>query len=77
MRNGFGNNIKLFIGFVFAIVVLVTIFNGYHALNGNNEYSFGLNGVTELRCIGGYKFVINQDGTLRQVLSEFGKGVSC
>ena len=47
------------------------------AINGNSNVSFGINGMTEARCIEGYKFIINQDGHTKQILDEFGKGVRC
>jgi prepilin-type N-terminal cleavage/methylation domain-containing protein len=42
-----------------------------------NNVSWGVNGMTESRCIEGYKFVIDQKGNSRQILDEFGKGVKC
>ena len=44
---------------------------------GNSNISFGINGMTESRCIEGYKFVIGEHGQARQILDEFGKGVRC
>lgn len=44
---------------------------------GNNNISFGINGMTESRCIEGYKFIVGQEGQARQILDEFGKGVRC
>ena len=43
----------------------------------NGNISYGVNGMTESRCIEGYKFVIGSDGNARQILDEFGKGVRC
>ena len=43
----------------------------------NGNISYGVNGVTESRCIEGYKFVIGSDGNARQILNELGKGVPC
>ena len=43
----------------------------------NGDISYGVNGITESRCIEGYKFVIDQKGNGRQILDEFGKGVKC
>ncbi len=63
------------------IVILMTV--GMVALgvvNGTtpgNSLSFGVNGMTEMRCIDGYKFVIGEHGQARQVMDEFGKGVKC
>lgn len=42
-----------------------------------NNISWGVNGMTESRCIEGYKFIIDQKGNSRQILDEFGKGVKC
>ena len=44
---------------------------------GTTNISWGINGVTESRCIDGYKFVIGEHGQVRQILDEFGKGVRC
>ena len=43
----------------------------------NSSVTWGFNGVTESRCIDGYKFVVDQTGNARQMLDEFGKGVRC
>jgi prepilin-type N-terminal cleavage/methylation domain-containing protein len=43
----------------------------------SNNISIGINGMTESRCIEGYKFIIDQKGNSRQILDEFGKGVKC
>ena len=43
----------------------------------NGNISYGINGMTESRCIEGYRFVIDQNGNSRQILDEFGKGVRC
>ena len=45
--------------------------------NQGSSISFGINGMTESRCIEGYKFVIGEHGQPRQILDEFGKGVRC
>ena len=43
----------------------------------NGSITYGVNGMTESRCIEGYKFVIGSDGNARQILNELGKGVRC
>ena len=43
----------------------------------NGNISWGVNGMTESRCIEGYKFIVGQEGQARQILDEFGKGVRC
>jgi len=42
-----------------------------------NTISYGVNGMTEMRCIDGYKFVVSQHGGTRQVMDEYGKGLKC
>ena len=54
--------------------VAVPAFNGKISTDG---ITYGVNGVTESRCVEGYKFVIGSDGNARQILDEFGKGVRC
>lgn len=54
--------------------VAVPVFNGKMSTEG---ITYGVHGVTESRCIEGYKFVIGSDGNARQILDEFGKGVRC
>jgi type II secretory pathway pseudopilin PulG len=43
----------------------------------SNNVSWGVNGMTESRCIEGYKFVIGEHGHPRQIIDELGKGVRC
>ena len=73
--------IELFIAIVFVLIVVAILFQVVMGVSGSNsgnrEYSWGLNGMTEVRCIGGYKFIVNQDGSVRQVMDEFAKGVKC
>ena len=54
--------------------VAASAFRGKISANG---ITYGVNGVTESRCIEGYKFVIGSDGNARQILNELGKGVRC
>lgn len=42
-----------------------------------SSISVGFNGVTETRCISGYKFVIGAKGYPTQILDAQGHGVSC
>ena len=60
-----------------AIVIMVAIPAIVGTSQGNNNISWGVNGMTESRCIEGYKFVIGERGQPRQILDEFGKGVKC
>ena len=74
MQKGF-TLIELMVGIVIlmAVAQMVIVFAGA----SNSNISIGINGVAESRCIEGYKFVINQDGNMKQILDEFGKGVRC
>lgn len=69
--------IELLVVIIIAMVVIMMLATGFAGLSGNSNISIGINGVTEARCIEGYKFIINQDGHTRQILDEFGKGVRC
>ncbi len=55
------------------IMFVVGVVNG----GGGNNISYGVNGMTESRCIEGYKFILDTKGNTRQILDEFGKGVRC
>ena len=58
------------------IMILGSVIMGVAGSNVNH-ISVGINGITKSRCIEGYKFVISQDGNMKQILDEFGKGVRC
>jgi prepilin-type N-terminal cleavage/methylation domain-containing protein len=75
-QNGF-TLIEMLIALVIGLTVLTMIANAVGFTSGNNSVSFGINGMTESRCIEGYKFVIGEQGQPRQILDEFGKGVRC
>jgi len=61
---------------IIAMILISVIANVVGFAQSNSSISVGINGVTESRCIEGYKFIITQDST-RQILDEFGKGVRC
>ena len=67
--------IEVIIFLVISAIVTLLIAGGVGAVNGN--VSVGINGITESRCIEGYKFVVGDGGQARQILDEFGKGVRC
>lgn len=64
---------------IVAIVGIIgaIVFPAATGTSGLSNVSFGVNGMTEMRCIDGYKFVISHGGGARQVLNEFGKGAKC
>jgi hypothetical protein len=66
--------------FVFIIVAIVVVMYRFYLVTINahsGAMTIGINGITETRCIGGYKFVIGSDGQARQIMDQFGKGVPC
>ena len=62
---------------VVAIVIMIAIPAIVGTSQGNSNISWGINGMTESRCIEGYKFITDQNGNTRQILDEFGKGARC
>ncbi len=65
---------------ILAAVLLPVFFgtsNGSTSNGSTNEVSVGWNGVTESRCIDGYKFIVGEGGQARQVMDEYGHGVRC
>lgn len=69
--------VEVMITVVFVITLGMIVAGAVNGANSNNTISWGVNGVTEMRCIDGYKFIIGQEGHTRQVMDEFGKGVKC
>jgi prepilin-type N-terminal cleavage/methylation domain-containing protein len=69
--------IEMMVVVVILMAVATMVMNGIGAMNGNSTISFGVNGMTEVRCIDGYKFVVGDQGQARQILDEFGKGARC
>lgn len=69
--------IEIMIAVIF-LLCIVMLFTGVSAgVSGNSNISWGVNGMTESRCIDGYKFIVDQNGNTRQILDEFGKGAKC
>jgi prepilin-type N-terminal cleavage/methylation domain-containing protein len=67
---------------ILAVIATVILTIAAPALFGfstssSNNITWGVNGMTESRCIENYKFIVGQDGNTRQILDEFGKGVKC
>lgn len=58
------------IGIVTAVLIPVLSGKG-------SSLSWGVNGVTEERCIAGYAHVVGEHGQARQVLSARGTGIPC
>jgi len=69
--------IEMMVGFVFLTVIFLIAAPVLFGTSSNSNVSWGVNGMTESRCIEGYKFIVSQDGSARQILDEFGKGARC
>jgi len=70
--------IEMMVVFVFITVIgLIAAPVIFGTSNNTSNVSWGVNGMTESRCIENYKFIVSQDGNARQILDEFGKGVRC
>lgn len=57
--------------------LIVAVLAAAFASQTGQTLSFGVNGITETRCIDGMCFVVGRDGQARQVFDDFGKGVRC
>jgi len=69
---------KIWFGVIFALIISIVVANAYMVVQGgSNNVSFGVNGMTESRCIDGYKFIVGQDGGARQIMDELGRGAKC
>lgn len=48
------------------------------AMSGKSPVSsYGVNGLTETRCINGYQFIVGANGSAQQILGSNGGGVEC
>ena len=65
------------VAIIFGLTIIMFIVGVANGVNGNSNISYGVNGMTESRCIEGYKFILDTKGNTRQILDEFGKGVRC
>jgi len=67
---------------VLELLIVVAILGMLVALaisrfQGDSNLQFGVNGVTETRCIEGMQFVVGGRGHVAQVLDAQGRGVAC
>lgn len=69
--------IEMMVAATIGAIILLMIAGFAGGVSGNSNISYGVNGMTESRCIEGYKFIIGTEGNPRQILDEFGKGVRC
>lgn len=59
------------VGIVYAIVSTGV------SMGSASDMSYGINGLTEVRCIDGLKFVVGQSGSVQQMLGPNGGGIQC
>jgi prepilin-type N-terminal cleavage/methylation domain-containing protein len=76
MQKGF-TLIEMMVVCVFVAILGLIAAGAVFGTSTGSTISYGVNGMTEIRCIDGYRFVIGQHGQARQVLDEFGKGSRC
>lgn len=69
--------IEMAVAIVIFMVVSMMAVNFINGVGAGNTVSWGINGITESRCIDGYKFVVGEHGQVRQVMDELGRGVKC
>lgn len=69
--------IEMLVAIVFLMCIVTFVMSAVNGFTGNGVISWGVNGMTEIRCIDGYKFVVGEHGQARQILDEFGKGARC
>lgn len=70
--------IKIWFGFIAVLIVSIIVVKVYEVSQAEpGTFSTGINGVTESRCIDGYKFIVSGDGQPRQIMDSVGHGVQC
>ena len=75
-KNGFTLIELMIVVAIIGILSVAVIPSGQDRKKETN-ISYGINGLTEVRCIEGYKFIIGQSGSAQQVMNDKGHGVSC
>jgi len=69
--------IELMISIAIVGILVSVVFSAIKAGGSDSDISFGVNGIVETRCVGGYQFIVGAKGGARQVMDEFGHGVKC
>ena len=77
MRYPNRSSTKTIFYYIFAAALCLIVVWFIWTVSENGNYSAGLNGILEQRCINGYAYVIDGTGNARQTLDSFGKGVRC
>jgi len=60
-------------------LIIVTVGIGFltQGQMGPKAYSYGANGLIEVRCMDNMKFIVGEKGHVTQMLDENGHGVKC
>jgi competence protein ComGC len=66
---------------VLIVIATIIILIGVGFLNQSNmglqSYSYGANGLIEVRCMDNLKFIVGENGHVTQMLDNQGHGVKC
>jgi competence protein ComGC len=65
---------------VLIMIVAMVILLGVRAISsqmGPQAFSYGANGLIEVRCMDNMKFIVGENGHVTQMLDEQGHGVKC
>lgn len=78
MRNSRGFTlVELMIALAIAVMAGMMMWVAVNSTNEGSNLSWGINGVSETRCMNGYLFVVGPDGSMRQVMDQLGRGARC
>jgi hypothetical protein len=59
------------------LAIAIPAFMGIDRPQKRQTISYGVNGLTEVRCIDNYKFILSSNGETRQIMDSLGRGVKC
>lgn len=60
-----------------SIIVIIGVQAIFGSQMGPQSYSYGANGLIEVRCMNNLKFVVGERGHVTQMLDSEGRGVKC
>jgi competence protein ComGC len=65
---------------VLIVIAATAILIGVRAISvqmGPQAYSYGANGLIEVRCMDNMKFIVGENGHVTQMLDNEGHGIKC